>query len=77
MCFACDTTAGMAISPSLAARARRIEAGLPGRRVAEDAWRVLAGELDGTIPHAEMRRIWDCLDRAAQSLCAQLKCEAV
>ena len=67
----------MGIAPALAARARRIEAAMPGRKVSHTAWRVLLGEEGGSIPWPEMRRLMECLDKAEQSLCARLRCDPV
>jgi hypothetical protein len=79
MCFACDgfDPAQLGISPALAARARRIEATLPGRPVPDQAWRVLLGEEGGAIPWPVMQRLMQCLDKASESLCARLRCDAV
>jgi hypothetical protein len=78
MCFACETGAGqMGIAPALAARARKIEAAMPGRPASEESWRILLGETGGAIAWPDMRRLMECLDKAEQSLCARLRCEAV
>ena len=79
MCLACEgfDAAQLGISPALAARARRIEAAMPGRPVPDRAWRILLGEEGGSIPWPFMQRLMDCLDKASQSLCAHLRCDAV
>jgi hypothetical protein len=79
MCFACEgfNASQLGINPALAARARRIEAAMPGRKVADQAWRILLGEEGGSIPWPAMQRLMQCLDKAANSLCANLQCEAV
>ena len=79
MCFACEgiDAAQLGISPALAARARRIETTLPGRRVAEEAWEVLLGQRGGSLPWPVMQRLMTCLSDAENSLCARLRCGGV
>jgi hypothetical protein len=79
MCFACEGVEApqLGISPALAARARRIEAAMPGRAVPEQAWRVLLGQEGGSLPWPVMQRLMLCLDKAENALCARLRCDAV
>jgi hypothetical protein len=79
MCFACDGMGApqLGINPALAARARRIEAAMPGRRVTEQAWRVILGQEGGSLPWSVMQRLMMCLDKAENSLCARLRCDGV
>jgi hypothetical protein len=79
MCFACEgmDLPQMGISPAMAARARRLEAAMPGRRVAEEAWEVLLGQRGGSLPWPVMQRLMTCLSQAENSLCARLRCDGV
>jgi hypothetical protein len=79
MCFACEgfDAAQLGISPAMAARARRIEATMPGSPVPERAWRILLGEEGGSIPWPIMQRLMNCLSKAENSLCARLRCDGV
>ena len=66
MCLACEAgdAAQAGVSRALAARARAIEAALPGERVPEAAWRIIAGEAGGAIAWRDHLRILTCLDQA-------------
>jgi hypothetical protein len=78
MCEVCDSGEAQAgIAPALAARARRIEAALPGARVPDEAWRILLGEMGGAIAWVDTQRMLGCLEEASKVLCARLRCDAV
>jgi len=79
MCFACEglEPPQLGISPAMAARARRIEAAMPGRQVTEEAWQVLLGQRGGSLPWPVMQRLMTCLSQAENSLCARLRCDLV
>ncbi|WP_158924301.1 hypothetical protein [Acidisphaera sp. S103] len=77
MCSACegaDEQAG--ISPILAARARRIEARMPGPKVPDQYWDILLGHAGGSVPWPETRRMLTALDQAEQRPGAALRCDA-
>ena len=77
MCAACeggDQQAG--ISPALAARARRIEATMPGPKVPDQSWNILLGQSGGAVPWAETQRMLSCLDQAAHRTGGRLRCDA-
>jgi hypothetical protein len=77
MCEACDAGERQAgISPVLAARARRIEATMPGPKVANTAWEILLGRSEGAVPWPETQRMLSCLDAAAQRVGGGLRCDA-
>ena len=63
------------IRPALAARARRIEATMPGEAATDRDWRVLLGQEEGALSWAVMQRLSACLDAAAGSRGALLQCE--
>ncbi len=80
MCEACESgefAEQVGIGPALAARARRIEAGLPGEPVPDQAWRILLGQEGGAIPWPQTQRMMTCLEEATKSLCARLRCDLV
>ena len=80
MCDACETGEFLpqaGIGPALAARARRIEATLPGDPVPDQAWRILLGQQGGAIPWQQTQRMMTCLEAATASLCARLRCDPV
>jgi hypothetical protein len=66
MCLACEGADAVqrGVGRALAARARAIEAALPGARVPEEAWRIIAGEAGGAIAWRDHLRILNCLDQA-------------
>ena len=79
MCVFCDypeqQQAG--ISPALAVRAQRIEAGMPGERVPEGAWRIFLGHSSGAIAWPHTARILAALEEASASPSARLRCDSV
>ena len=80
MCDACESgefTQQAGIGPALAARARRIETGLPGERVPDQAWNIMLGKEGGAVAWADTQRMMACLEQASQSLCARLRCDFV
>jgi hypothetical protein len=79
MCFTCEAVdfSQFGIDPPLVTRARRIDAAMPGLRVPDIAWKVALGEEHAPIPWPVLRRMMECLDKAANALCARLRCEAV
>jgi hypothetical protein len=75
MCSACEAGERQAgISPVLAARARRIEADMPGARVSEAAWDILLGRRGGAVPFGEMQRMLSCVEAVGRR--ARLRCDA-
>jgi hypothetical protein len=66
MCDACGTavTAGRPV-PALLARARAIEAALPGERVPAEAWAIFEGETGGAIAFRHYERLLRCRAAAA------------
>ena len=77
MCAACETDDQQAgISPALAARARRIEATMPGLKVSDLYWDILLGRTGGSVPWRETQRMLTALDRAEQRQGAGLRCDA-
>ena len=77
MCAACEAGEQQAgISPALAAHARRIEATMPGPKVADQSWDILLGQAGGAVPWPETQRMLSCLDLAAQRVGGRLRCDA-
>ncbi|HVC63135.1 MAG TPA: hypothetical protein VND19_22580 [Acetobacteraceae bacterium] len=79
MCERCDAPPLAALRPgaALIARARAIEAGLPGERVTEAAFAVFFGARGGAIPWPQYQRLLRCRDAAAANLPrGPLRCEA-
>lgn len=77
MCGACEAGEPQAgISPALAAHARRIEALMPGPKVADEAWEILLGRRGGAVPWMETQRMLRCLDQAVQKAGGRLRCDA-
>lgn len=80
MCDACESgefAQQAGIGPALAVRARRIEAGMSGEPVPEQAWRILLGQEGGAIAWPHTQRMMMCLEEATKSLCARLRCDIV
>ena len=77
MCEACETNGQQAgISPVLAARARQLEAVMPGEKVPDGCWDILLGHSGGAVPWAQTRRMLECLDLATGRPGAGLRCDA-
>jgi hypothetical protein len=77
MCAACETGEQQAgISPAIAARARRIEATMPGPKVPDQSWNILLGRSGGAVPWPETQRMLTSLDLAAQRVGGGLRCDA-
>jgi hypothetical protein len=78
MCQACETgeqrQAG--INPALAARARRIEATMPGSKVPIQSWEILLGRIGGAVPWADTQRMLECLELAVRKGGSGLRCDA-
>ena len=76
MCIFCEgDETQVGIPPALAARARRIEAAMPGERVPEEAWRIMLGEIGGNIAWPHTQRMLASLDEAAKIVSARLRCD--
>ncbi len=68
MCEAClSSLAAGRPSVALLARARAIEAALPGERVPREAWEIFAGHAGGAIEFRHYERLLRCRDAAAAS----------
>ncbi len=71
----CDPAREQAgIRPALAARARAIEAAMPGGRASEREWRVLLGQEGGSLPWPVMERLLRCVDEASRQPGSRLEC---
>ncbi|WP_431282788.1 hypothetical protein ACQW02_25845 [Humitalea sp. 24SJ18S-53] len=76
MCESCAAIDQAGIGAALLARARAIEAALPGEPVPDQAWRILAGAQGGAVAWAHHRRMLGCLEAAAASRkCYALRCD--
>jgi hypothetical protein len=77
MCEACEAAGQQAgISPVLAARARRLEAAMPGEKVPDSHWDILLGHAGGAVPWAQTQRMLECLDLATRRMGSGLRCDA-
>lgn len=78
MCWAC-APGGRAfwIEPEVLARARQIEAAMPGEAVPEQAWRIVLGEMDGSIDIAQFERMREALYQAESPPTSRLRCDGV
>jgi hypothetical protein len=74
MCENCEMGGQqVGISPTLAARAKRLEAAMPGARVTAHDWDILLGHAGGAVPWAQTRRMLESLELAARR---DLRCDA-
>jgi hypothetical protein len=75
MCWSCDAGVEQAgIKPALAARARAIEATMPGTRASDQDWRILLGQEGGALAWSITQRLFTCLDEAATRPGSRLVC---
>ena len=74
MCEVCETgLQQVGITPTLAARAKRLEGAMPGVKVPDHDWEILLGRAGGAVPWAQMQRMLGCLELAARR---ELRCDA-